>query len=241
MNWFTPLRRAALVLGIAAVPAAGQSLDGHAYITLGDGSSQLLRGTEVALVCATPSALALTDSSVVAMERAGTASEQGISQAMDASDGSPTGLARVSGMVHFSKTFLPRLAEAFWQQLMSGAVATTRTTFDGAYTFSDVEPGEYWVVARYKTNFNDAVWREPVSVAADEGATVDLSNFNMIDLREALALDAVDDRAEWVESMVIRYFSNDRLAFLQGQQVVETDARQMDVGPTLRRQIDCTQ
>ena len=52
------------------------------------------------------------------------------------------------------------------------------TTAQGAVTFQGVEPGQWWVHARYDRAYDELYWNEPVEVARGEQVTVRLTREN---------------------------------------------------------------
>jgi len=223
----------------APAQTAAPSISGHAYVTVGDGSSQLMRGAEVMLTCASAEYRTATDSGLAALTTVGTRSETLLMQFLSTAGPSQTTVAQLAGAVAFAEAYLPRLSAAFYDQLTAGAVARTRTTFEGAYTFPDLRPGTYYVVARYATTLNDIIWRQLVTVTATAPVTLDLANFNGIDMKRTLRLDAVVQHRGGVDAMIARLYPKQRASFLAGQDQARQQALSAALPSALTRGAIC--
>lgn len=130
------------------------------------------------------------------------------------------------GVAYYSKAFLPRLADAYYALFSPVTVRSVRTTYDGTYAFEDLPPGSYYVVNRYSTLATDVVWRVPVAVSTPSAQVQDLANYNLTDLRRLLALDDVQQKIDWIESMIATYYSTpaERLEFVRGEAAMSQQA-----------------
>jgi hypothetical protein len=222
----TPLQMRNLLVGIlflsAAAPVVAQAppgaagVSGHAYVSLADGSSQLLRGTEVLLACATPRSAMTMNASMAVMATAGKASLQELANAMPSGNAAPKDFAAYAGALGAADGYLSRLPAALYEQMTSFAVLRTRTSFDGAYAFANVPQGQYFIIARYATLNNDMVWSLPVTITAATGSVIDLSNFNGLDVRRTLQLPAIADRRRALEQLVMAQFPRYLAEFTDG-------------------------
>ena len=228
-----------------ATPLLGQGVSGHVYITLGDGSSQLVRGSEIRLVCASEASVPLVDSALALVRAVGTATERSLREAGQVVGRTPddimNNMVLQSGIATYSRVFLPRLNSALVGFLESGSIGVSRTTFEGAYSLNDVAPGSYYLFARYKTNFNDGIWLERIDVPLEQAISVDLSNHNLVDLRELSALDHVEQSVETIDGQIARWASNaQKMGFAQGKVAVAEQAGRAELPALFKGGLPCT-
>ncbi len=207
-----------LILPHAPLPLAAQGIAGHAFITPPSGSSEVLRGHTVHLLCASGNVSALAGQRTAGLETVGAKVFQVINPE-PIPDPSHQQLAALSGTVSFAAIYLPRLINTFTDQFGPAILQSARTDFQGAYSFEGMAPGSYFVMSVYSTEAADVYWLVPVSVSGRQVALVDLGDFNLTDLRRLVRLDAVIRKRAWVRQMVATYVTNptDQIAFANGE------------------------
>lgn len=174
----------------------GACISGHVFLTGMAEGDVILRGQEVMLLCASGPVRARTDSLLTAMTVAGKALQD---VEFPNTNDSVRDLSVRIGAGYFAREYMGRIANSFCQILSSLVVARTRTTIDGYYEFTAVQADTYYVACHYRilkrdgsTTATDIIWREPVMAVTGGVLTVDLANYNMIDLRHVLCQDLAE-------------------------------------------------
>lgn len=126
-------------------------------------------------------------------------------------------LAQLNGQLVYALHFVPRLVQKYYNYFEGSGILNARTTFEGKYQFQNIEPGDYVIYHRYKTNFNDGFWAVPVTVRSGTTVEQDLSNFNLRDSKELFDSESLSELNEQITSLAKTMGDQIYLSFLQGE------------------------
>lgn len=131
------------------------TISGGAWVVKGDGRSDILRGSSIALLEFNEEMI----SKIVALRK-------------ESRERWPTIPFTVLGhdIRRISRIVAPHV------------IKLTRTNIGGKYEIKDVRGGKYLLYAYYKTSFNVAYWLIPVRVESNEPIEINFANFNMTEL-----------------------------------------------------------
>jgi len=199
---------------VAAEKAPG-TISGHIYITVGSGESFIARGIEVYLIPKTIEFDVRNQKLDDIRSEIVSCSNRVISEtSFETYNAMQVALKNISSLSEawrLSREFIIK-SSIFYS---GSATELTKTNIEGEYKFEKINPSDYYIYVKYKTNFNEGYWFVPITVKADTVITLDLDNSNFFDEESAVQRKEIEHLkellADHVET-VTRSFAYDSVA-----------------------------
>lgn len=206
------------------------SITGNVYITLGSGQSAVQRGLQVFLIKVTEKVS--TDITKI------TQIENAILNYNTTVIGKVRGQAYnnyydMLGNLSAGVALIERHANEVYNYFNSIALESTRTDVNGAYKFNNLTNGDYYIFAQYKSSIENGYWLVKFSVEKGKPVTLDLSNFNFINITQKLQHNVLNECKEHAFAMIETQSGRMRMLGARKDTLeVETSSSQ-DAGPIL--------
>jgi hypothetical protein len=82
------------------------------------------------------------------------------------------------------------------------------------------------------------IWHVPITVGRGD-STVDLSNYNGLDMRERLALNEIQAISQQTDDLIAQYYPQDQAGFLRARREVEIRALRQPIPPGVFPTLSC--
>lgn len=158
-------------------------ISGHVYITLGSGESHIARGLDLYLI---PKAeefekgkndLETIRSKIISYKNSVFSNIDSILNSTNPFYINQP-VAESIGHLAAAINSVDEYIEKSFLFFIGSARGSIKTNFEGEYRFEKITPANYYLFAKYKTNFNEGYWLVPISIVAGKTITIDLENSN---------------------------------------------------------------
>ncbi len=188
------------------------AITGNAYITLGGGTSNILRGLKIYLIPdskefqASLEKIRTIGNTIQAQTTLTT--ENFLSQG---SRRSVTDMSKFYGMFAATLGFSLRHIDKCYSFFSDSATLVTKTNVEGKFAINKLPAGKYYLYAKYETTLDEGYWLIPVEIQAASSVEVTLDNDSLNNEGQYLHFESIETFKKQLEELIFISTSYDNL------------------------------
>lgn len=188
------------------------AITGNAYITLGGGTSNILRGLKIYLI---PDGKEFQASLEKIQTIGKTIQAQTTLTAEDfISQGSRlsgTDMSKFYGMFAANLGFSLKHIDKCYSFFSDSATLVTKTNVEGKFTINKMPAGKYYLYSKYKTTLDEGYWLIPIEIQAASSLEVTLDNDSLNNERQYLRFESIETFKKQLEELIFISTSYNKL------------------------------